>query len=108
MTLHTREGSSQRTTAATSALTTTNPWHSDTAAPSSETDPRAQLRALLSANTRNLTGTTGLARRTLLLDRAQIWEGLADTPPATWTSAQTYRNVASVCRQEADTLIGVP
>lgn len=65
-------------------------------------DPQIRLLAALRANTRSLTDTTGLARRTLLLDRSQLWEELAQTSTA--ALAQTYRNVASVCRQEADTL----
>ena len=73
--------------------------HTDTG---SETDPQAQLLAALATNARRMTGTTGSARRTQLLDRAQLWEELAQNPNC--TQAQVYRNVASVCRQEAETL----
>ncbi len=75
--------------------------HTDTG---SETNPKAQLLAALVANARRMTGTTGSARRTHLLDRAQLWEELAQNPTLTCTQAQVYRNVASVCRQEAETL----
>lgn len=75
--------------------------HTDTG---SETDPQAQLLAALAANARRMTCTTGSARRTQLLDRAQLWEELAQNATLTCTQAQVYRNVASVCRQEAETL----
>ena len=104
MTLHTREGSPKNTTAATPAVTTTNQRHSDTTDNGFKTDPQAQLLAALAANAKRMTGTTGSARRTQLLDRAQLWEELAQNATLTCTQAQVYRNVASVCRQEADTL----
>lgn len=102
MTLLARERSSRCTTAGTPTVTTTHQRQGDTADVGSEADPQAQLRAALAANTRRLTGTTGTARQTLLLNRAQLWEELAQTvtPPC----AQAYRKTASVCRQEAGTL----
>ncbi|MGH3946300.1 MAG: hypothetical protein ACRDSI_14825 [Pseudonocardiaceae bacterium] len=83
-------------------MTTTNQWHNDAAEADSQTDLQAQLRAALRANTGHLTDTTGLVRRTLLLERAQICEELARI--AVPTSTHTYRKVAAVYRQEADTL----
>lgn len=102
MSLHRREGSSRRITTDTPAVTTTDQRQSDTANAGPEADPQAQPLAALAASGRRLAGTTGAARQTQLLDRAQLWEHLAQF--ATPTCAQTYRNVASVCRQEADTL----
>lgn len=102
MSLHRREGSSRRATTYAPAVTTTGQRHSDTANASSETDPQAQPLAALAASARRLTGTTGLARQIQLRERAQLWERLAQF--ATPTCAQAYRNAASVCHQEADTL----
>ena len=53
----------------------------------------------LADNALALAHTTGLARRDLLLDRAQLWEQLASC--STPACAQAYRAVAGVCRQEA-------
>lgn len=102
MRLHTTEGSSKRTIATSPAVTNTSQWHNGTADSDSETDPQAQLLAALAANAKRLTGTTGLTRQTQLLDRARLWEDLAQI--ATPALTQVYRKVALVCRQEADTL----
>jgi hypothetical protein len=56
----------------------------------------------LADNAAALTHTTGLTRRDLLLDRAQLWEQLASS--ATAACAQAYRAVATACRQEAHLL----
>ncbi|MCA1672493.1 MAG: hypothetical protein LC799_09900 [Actinobacteria bacterium] len=100
--MHRREGSSRRTTTYAPAVTTTGQRPSDTAHDGSKTDPQAQPLAALAASGRRLSGTTGLARQIQLRERAQLWERLAQF--ATPTCAQAYRNAASVCRQEADTL----
>lgn len=64
-------------------------------------DLHVHLRALAD-NALVLAHTTGLTRRDLLLDRAQLWEQLASC--ATPACAQAYRAVAAVCRQEAQLL----
>lgn len=102
MRLHTREGSSKQAIPTSPAVTNTNQWHRGTADADSETDPQAQLLAALTVNARRLAGTTGLTRQTQLLDRAQLWEKLAQIVTPTLT--QAYRKVALVCRQEADIL----
>jgi hypothetical protein len=63
--------------------------------------PAAHLTALAD-NALALAHTTGLTRRDLLLDRAQLWEQLARC--STPSCAQAYRAVAGVCRQEAHLL----
>lgn len=98
MRLHTQERSST-STAPMSAVITTNQWHNDAAEADSQTDLRAQLLAALRANADHLANTTGLVRRTLLLERAEICEELA-----TVRTFAHYRKVATVHRQEADTL----
>jgi hypothetical protein len=84
-----------------SAVIPINQWLNDAAEACSQTDLRGELRAALRANTGCLAEATGLVRRTLLLERAQICEELA------WIDVPTfrhYRKVAAVYRQEADTL----
>ncbi len=99
----TPEASRRRATATTSAMAPPRQRrHGDTADASSEADPQAQVLAALAANTRRLTGTTGAARQAELINRAQLWEQLAEI--VTLPYPQSYRNTASVCRQEADTL----
>jgi hypothetical protein len=56
----------------------------------------------LADNALALAQATGLPRRDLLLDRAQLWEQLASS--STPACAQAYRAVAGVCRQEAHLL----
>lgn len=102
MMLVTREVSFRRVTATTPAWAPPNQRHGDTVGASSEADPQAQLLAMLAANARRLTGTTGAARQAQRLNRAQLWEQLAEI--VALPCAQAYRNAASVCRQEADTL----
>jgi len=82
-------------------MTSTNQQRSNTTDPDSELDHRAQLRRKLAANTRHLDGTTGIVRRTLLLDRAQLCEELARLARI---STPHFTKLASVYRQEADTL----
>jgi hypothetical protein len=65
-------------------------------------DLHAEHLQALADNALALTHTTGLTRRHLLLDRAQLWEQLASS--ATPACAQAYRTVAAVCRQEAQLL----
>jgi len=65
-------------------------------------DLHAEHLRALADNALALTHTTGLTRRDLLIDRAQLWEQLASS--ATPACAQAYRAVAAVCRQEADLL----
>jgi hypothetical protein len=100
MRLHTQQRSST-CTAPMSAVTTTNQWHTDAAEADSQADLEAQLRAALRANTGHLNDTTGLVRRTLLLERAEICEELARIAVPTFAH---YRKVAAVYLQEADTL----
>jgi hypothetical protein len=57
----------------------------------------------LADNALALAHTSGLTRRDLLLDRAQLWEQLASC--STPACAQAYRAVAGVCRQEAHLLM---
>ena len=65
-------------------------------------DLHAKHLTALADNALALTHTTGSTRRDLLLNRAQLWEQLANC--ATPTCAQAYRAVAAVCRQEAHLL----
>ena len=65
-------------------------------------DPHAEHLTALADNAVALTHTTGATRRDLLLDRAQLWEQLANF--ATPACAQAYRAAAKVCRQEAHLL----
>lgn len=101
MRVHTQERSST-CTAPMWSVTTTNQWYNDAAEADSQTDLQAQLLAALRANTGRLADTTGLVRRTLLLERAEICEELDRivVPPLPYASCK----VAAVYRQEAGTL----
>ncbi|MDQ3765672.1 MAG: hypothetical protein M3460_30980 [Actinomycetota bacterium] len=81
---------------------TTDQHPPDTTTADAAADLHAEHLAALANNALALTHTTGLTRRDLLLDRAQLWEQLASS--ATPACAQAYRAVAAVCRQEAHLL----
>jgi hypothetical protein len=66
-------------------------------------DLHARYLTTLADNALALAHTSGLTRRDLLLDRAQLWEQLASC--STPACAQAYRAVAGVCRQEARLLM---
>lgn len=100
MSLHAREGSST-CTVPLSVVIPINQWHNDAAEACSQTDLLAELRAALRANTGRLAEATGLVRRDLLLDRAEICEEFARIDVRTFAH---YRRVAAVYRQEADAL----
>jgi hypothetical protein len=81
---------------------TTDQHFLETAVAGAAADLSAVPLVALVDNALSLSDTTGLTRRNLLLDRAQVWEQLATC--ATPACAQAYRAVAVVCREEAHLL----